>query len=128
MNRNVAIAISLVFMISAIFSVLSASEMKSHASGVCVPTMMQGTVCPENNIFSALNFHMNGFRLFFSGALSSLFTLLILFAAAFLAILFFQKTENFFSSLELIPTKASNITTKSLLRWQSLKEHSPDNL
>ncbi len=55
--------------------------------GICVPTALQGAICPGSNILNSINFHLNGLRLFFSGNIMTI--LLAVFCALALALVSF---------------------------------------
>lgn len=119
-------AIIFIILASAIFSSLFISSgMEAHSSGVCVPTMLQGAVCPTSSVLNSLNFHLNGLRLFFSGNIAAvLFLALVVFAA----LIFLDKISGnaprpLAVRMRLFNSEKNFIALKKINHWSVLRKN-----
>lgn len=128
MVKNFALITFVIFSISAVFSIFFMNVSLSHTNSICVPTMIQGGVCPENNLLGLINFHLDGFRLFFSGATAQ--TLIITLIAFFLVLFLWKLLPETLSAENFSPVPVFTSSSKNhrkFLSWISAHENSPNN-
>lgn len=113
----------------AIFGVLAMNH--GHNHGGCLAATLAGSVCPENDAFSFLNFHLGAFKSFSTATFITgvlLFSVFLL-ALGGLAAIIKEQILSLFTAYTFANKSDKRFTVrKQFARWLAFHENSPNFL